>query len=71
MALGLILLRRRPDLKRDYHIWGYPIVPAIFIFSSFAIVINKIISEPRESIYGLLLVATGVPVYYLFLRKEK
>lgn len=71
MALGLILLRRRPDLKRDYHIWGYPFVPAIFIFSSFAIVINQIISEPRESIFGLLIVATGLPVYYLCLRKGK
>jgi len=71
MAIGLIMLRRRTTLERDYHIWGYPVVPAIFIISSFAIVINQVIADPGESFFGLFFVLTGLPVYYLWARKHK
>jgi APA family basic amino acid/polyamine antiporter len=70
MAIGLILLRRRPVLRRGYHIWGFPITPALFALSSFAIVINQIISSPGESLYGLSLVLAGLPVYYLQARTQ-
>lgn len=70
MAAGLVLLRRRKDLQRGYEAWGYPVLPAIFVFSSLAIVVNQVITDPRESAYGLSLVLVGLPVYYLWLRKE-
>ena len=69
MAIGLFLLRRRPGILRGYRIWGYPVVPALFIVSSFAIVVNQIISDPGESLFGLSLVLIGLPVYYLWLKK--
>lgn len=71
MALGLFLLRRRPNIVRDYSIWGYPVIPAIFIISSMAIVANQIISDPRESVFGLSLVLAGLPVYFLWARKKR
>jgi APA family basic amino acid/polyamine antiporter len=71
MAVGLIVLRRRLEIKRDYRLWGYPLVPVIFVIASFAIVINQIISDPGESIVGLSLVLAGVPVYYFWARKQK
>jgi APA family basic amino acid/polyamine antiporter len=71
MAIGLILLRRRPEVERDYSIWGYPWVPGLFILSSFAIVISHIVSEPKESLLGLSLVVVGLPVYYLWTRRAK
>ncbi|MFC1783922.1 APC family permease [Planctomycetota bacterium] len=67
MALGLILLRRRTGLKRDYKIWGYPVVPVLFIISSFSIVIAQLINEPRKTILGLSIVIIGLPVYFLWL----
>ncbi|MFC2168627.1 APC family permease [Acidobacteriota bacterium] len=69
MAIGLILLRRRKDLQRGYSIWGYPIIPIIFTLSSFVIVINQIVSSPKESLVGLSLVLIGIPVYYLWTKK--
>ena len=70
MAAGLVLLRRRKDVQRGYEAWGYPVLPAIFVFSSLAIVVNQVVTDPRESVYGLSLVLVGLPVYYLWLRKE-
>ena len=66
MTIGLFILRKRPATIRDYSIWGYPIVPALFIISSFAIVINQVISDPIESVFGLSLVIIGLPVYYIW-----
>jgi APA family basic amino acid/polyamine antiporter len=70
MAIGLILLRRRPGIVRGYRVWGYPVIPALFIISSFAIVANQILSDPRESLFGLFLVLSGLPIYYLWSKKR-
>jgi APA family basic amino acid/polyamine antiporter len=69
MAAGLVLLRRRTDLKRGYEVWGYPLMPAVFVLASLAIVANQIVADPGESLYGLSLVLVGLPVYYLWTRK--
>jgi APA family basic amino acid/polyamine antiporter len=65
MAAALFVLRRRPRYSPAYRTWGYPVVPIVFIVSSAVIVINQILSDPRESAIGLALVAAGIPVYYL------
>jgi len=70
MAAGLFLLRKRKDYSPSYSVWGYPVIPAIFIISSLAIVINQIVSDPVESIFGLLLVVIGLPIYYIWIRKK-
>jgi len=69
MTIGLMLLRRRKDLQRGYEMWGYPVMPAIFVVSSLAIVANQIVTNPGESVFGLSLVLAGLPVYYLWVRK--
>ncbi len=70
MAVGLFLLRRRPGIKRIYSIWGYPLVPALFIIASFIVVINQVISDPAESLLGFSLVAIGLPVYFFWSKKN-
>jgi APA family basic amino acid/polyamine antiporter len=70
MAVGLILLRRRKNLQRDYRIWGYPVIPVVFAVFSLIIVLNQIVSSPIESFIGLSLVLLGLPVYYLWTRKN-
>lgn len=69
-AIGLILLRRRPGLTRQYSAWGYPVLPLVFIISSFAVVINVMVSNPRDCFIGLSLVLTGVPIYYFWSRRN-
>jgi APA family basic amino acid/polyamine antiporter len=70
MAIGLFVLRRRGDLVRQYSVWGYPVLPAVFIVASFAIVGNQLLSNTGESVLGLSLVLTGLPIYYLWARKH-
>ena len=69
-VLGVIVLRRNaPDLPRPYRMWGYPVTPLAFAAIAFWFVINTIITTPRSSLIGLAIVASGVPVYYIWRRK--
>jgi APA family basic amino acid/polyamine antiporter len=71
-TLGVFILRRKmPDAARPYKVWGYPVVPAIVILFSLGLFVNTIITRPREAGIGLVLMLTGIPMYYLFLRKYK
>ena len=71
MAIGLFLLRRRPGLSRGYSAWGYPYLPVLFVVSSFAIVLNQLVSNTWQSAMGLCLVLAGLPVYYLWARQGR
>ncbi|HET8644094.1 MAG TPA: amino acid permease, partial [Vicinamibacteria bacterium] len=59
-----------PDAPRPYRAWGYPVVPAVFVVASLALVANTLLEKPVESLGGLLLVAAGVPVYWWWRRRS-
>jgi APA family basic amino acid/polyamine antiporter len=70
-TLGVFILRRRmPDAHRPYKVWGYPIVPAIFIVFCIGLFLNTIITRPREAAIGMFLILSGIPVYLLLNRKN-
>jgi APA family basic amino acid/polyamine antiporter len=71
MAIGLMLLRRRKDVTRQYSIPLYPLAPVLFIVSSLAIVANTLVSNPKDSVIGLGLVLVGLPVYVLWVKSPR
>jgi APA family basic amino acid/polyamine antiporter len=71
MAAGLFALRRRPDYRPVYRVWGYPWVPGIFIVASSVIVINRMIAQPIDSLVGLAIVGAGIPAYYGWVRATR
>jgi basic amino acid/polyamine antiporter, APA family len=69
-TLGVFILRRRmPEVHRPYKVWGYPVVPAIFILFCIGLFFNTIITRPREAAIGLILIFSGIPVYFFMKRK--
>src|SRR5579871_4609901 len=66
LALGVMRLRRLPAYAPRFRARGFPIVPVLFALTCLAIVVNQIVSDPRESLIGLGLVLVGVPVYYIW-----
>jgi APA family basic amino acid/polyamine antiporter len=69
MALGLYRLRRRPEFRREYSVWGYPLVPLVFAAAAFAVVASRIVADPLSTLQGLGLVLLGIPVYFLWARR--
>jgi basic amino acid/polyamine antiporter, APA family len=62
-AAVFVLRRTRPEAPRPVRAWGYPWVTGLFVLACLALVVSTLAGSPRESLVGLLLVASGVPAY--------
>jgi len=69
-AAVFTLRKKHPDKPRPYRVWGYPYIPVIFITASIGILINTIIEKPVESLAGLAITISGIPVYYLWKKRS-
>ncbi len=86
-AYGVFVLRRKmPEAERPYKVFGYPYIPAIFIVFALAFVVLTVYNDIAtyvestaaagetnviRSLFGTLLVATGIPFYLYFRRKNR
>ena len=70
MIAGVIVLRRKqPGVVRPYRMWGYPVTAALFLVATGWFLVNMLITRPIPSLAGLLLIATGIPVYFVWARR--
>ncbi len=79
-ALGVFILRKKmKTFLRSYKVWGYPIVPLLFVlFVAFflcstvytdVVNYNKGTSPVINSVLGIIITCTGIPVYLLSKKK--
>lgn len=70
-AFAVFILRvREPDTPRPYRVIGYPVVPALFVIFCVALIIITCVNSPREAGIGVVLMATGLPFYFYWNRKQ-
>lgn len=68
---SLFVLRwRDPGAERPFRAWGYPVAPGLFVAASAAMIIHRVITEPTQTFYGLIIIGLGAPLYYLFARRN-
>lgn len=68
---GLFVLRKKmPDAERPYKAFGYPVIPALYIIITSLICIDLLVYKTFNTGMGLLIIALGVPVYFLFKRNK-
>jgi len=63
--------RKYPDLHRPYRVPGYPWTPLLFVLAAAMLVLNVIVSTPKNAGIGLGIVALGFPVYALWSGQKK
>jgi APA family basic amino acid/polyamine antiporter len=64
---GLFILRRtRPDAERPYQAYGYPWLPTLYVVAAAAIMIDLLFVKPTYTWPGLLIVLSGIPVYFFW-----
>jgi APA family basic amino acid/polyamine antiporter len=68
LAIGVVLLRRRPAYAPRWRMPGVPVIPLVFALVSFAIVVNQVRVDPWNSLIGLGLVLVGLPIYWIWAR---
>jgi APA family basic amino acid/polyamine antiporter len=80
-AAGVFILRyKMPNAQRPYKVWGYPIVPGVFVLFTVFFLGMTLASDIRlfiegktviiNSLFGLLLTALGIPLYWYFTRSS-
>ena len=69
--IGVFILRKKePHTDRPYKAFGYPFVPALYIVVTVAICLTLLIYDTFNTGLGLVIVAFGIPVYYLVMNKK-
>ncbi|HET7040685.1 MAG TPA: amino acid permease, partial [Gemmatimonadales bacterium] len=63
VAAVFILRKRRPEMERPYRAWGYPVVPALFLLASVAMVLNALWTDPVNTGITFGIILAGVPAY--------
>src|SRR5579863_5644115 len=71
-ATTIYVYRRRwPGLARPYRVWGYPVLPAVFVVCAAALLVSSYRSNLRGSLLGTGLILLGLPVFYLVRQRNR
>jgi basic amino acid/polyamine antiporter, APA family len=66
-----VFRRRDPQVIRPYRVWGYPVVPALFVLASAVLLYFTFRDNYPNSGLGCLAILAGIPVFYAFARRRR
>ena len=69
--VALFVLRRRSVGSPSYRCTFYPFTPSLYLLVSVAVAVAAARANPADSIYGVLIVLAGVPVFFWLRRRAK
>jgi len=70
-CVALMRLRfTRPDIERPVKTLAYPVLPIVYLLGTGTILVVLLLEKPLYTWPGLLIVALGVPVYFLWSRRS-
>jgi APA family basic amino acid/polyamine antiporter len=70
VAALFVLRMREPQSERPFSAWGYPWAPGLFVLASAAMLLHRLVTEPQQTLYGLIIIALGAPLYFWFSRSR-
>ena len=72
VVIGVFHLRiKRPDIKRPYQAWGYPVTPAAFALVSFYVLWFQLKDKTAEFAWGIATLALGGAIYVIMTHRQK
>ena len=69
-ASVFVFRKKYPDAERPYKAFGYPVVPLLFLLVAGWLLVNTMMSSPKQSFIGIFLILLGLPVYYYLTRNK-
>ena len=58
--------RRRETTSKTYRVWGYPVVPMLFVAAAAVLLYYSYLENLKNSILGSLVILSGIPLYFVF-----
>lgn len=73
IAAVIVLRYSRPDAKRPYRTWGYPVTPLLFlaVITGYLVSLLTNVDFIYNTLIGLAIVAAGFPFYFYWEKKNK
>ncbi len=75
IAIGSVIVLRftRPDAKRPYRVWGYPVTPLLFlaVITGYLVSLLTNVEFIYNTLIGLAIVAAGFPFYFYWEKKNQ
>ena len=65
-ATTIFFYRRRDVGAQTYHVWGYPVIPALFVAAAAVLLVYSYAENLKNSLIGTGLILLGVPLFALF-----
>jgi APA family basic amino acid/polyamine antiporter len=65
VASTIFILRRRRAGEGGFSMWGYPLLPALYMLCLLGAAARVFTLEPRLAVAGIVILATGWPLYRL------
>lgn len=70
--IGIFILRiKKPNAERPYKAFGYPLLPALYVLMGISFCVLLIIYKPQFTWPGLIIVLSGIPIYFFINRSNK
>ncbi len=69
VASVYVLRRKLPAAVRPYRMWGYPVVPALFLLGTAYLMLNTLLATPGRALAGMGIVALSLPLYAYYARR--
>ena len=66
-----VFRRREPTAVRPYSVWGYPLLPLLFIAAAIVLLVFSFADQPRNSIIGTAIILLGIPLHYWFQARKR
>jgi APA family basic amino acid/polyamine antiporter len=57
--------QKRPDAVRPYRVWGYPVLPALFVLAAGVLLFYSYAENLRNSLLGTGIILLGIPLYWM------
>jgi basic amino acid/polyamine antiporter, APA family len=64
-----IYRRKMPDARRPYRVWGYPVLPALFVIGAGILLYSSYVSNLNGSLIGTGIILLGLPVFSLIRKR--
>jgi len=65
-----VLRKKHPEWPRPYRTWGYPWLPAAYVVFYAWFLGMVFVGNWRESVIGIGLIVLGIPVYWIWNRRQ-
>jgi APA family basic amino acid/polyamine antiporter len=61
---------KQPDATRPYRVWGYPVLPALFVLAAGVLLFYSYAENLKNSLIGTMIILLGIPLFGLIRRRH-